>query len=511
MKRFFIFVCAAAALMLAGACEQTPVEIDAEEIILDETSVVMDKGDTLSLEATVLPENATNKTILWLSADEEVATVSAKGLVTALNTGETIISVLCGTAKAECSVTVSPVVASSIQLDAVSMELTVGQVRVLNAVVLPEDTENKTIMWSSSDESIATVSNDGEVTAIAVGETSITAVCGDAKAECMVTVVPVPVESITLNESEIDMLVGDTYQLTATVLPENAGDKDVAWSSSDNGVATVDGSGLVTAVAAGEAVITASCGGHEAECRVTSVMPEPKVGDIFYSDGTYSTGLDETKVPIGVIFYVGDPSVDDAAMKEDHPDCVNGLVVGLKNETGDWQTEYQAYGKTVSSWIEANTGYAATATGTYADSNFNRMLGYNNTKGYEAFNASPENASWPVDIAERVVAYRETVPAPGNTTDWYIPSPKETAVLCIGGPIEESIYRLQGTENKDAINAVLEIIPGADLLTDSNWWSSAEMLNGTGVYISNITYGSHNSNSFGKTSPIYLTRYILAF
>lgn len=194
------------------------------------------------------------------------------------------------------------------------------------------------------------------------------------------------------------------------------------------------------------------------QCYIGAAAAESRRYILF--DGTYSTELDENKIPIGVIFYVGDPSVDDAAMRNDHPSCVNGLVVSLNSENGDWQTEYKAYGETVSSWIEANTSYEATASSTSATANFNKSLGYNNTKGYEAFNAAPENAAWPVTIAERVVAYREAVPAPENTTGWYIPSAKEAAILCIGGPIEGSIYGLTGTENKDVINAVLAGIPG---------------------------------------------------
>lgn len=508
MKQFFILL-AAIAFGLLCSCEQTPVKVDVESVTLNKTAVVLDKGDTVRLVATVLPENATNKTVLWMSGDEDVATVSNDGVVTAVATGETVVNVLCGTVSAECSVTVNVVTAGSVEITPSDVELMVGEKTTLAATVLPEDTADKTVAWTSSDEACATVSENGEVTAVAIGEAVITATCGNAFAECSVTVVPVPVESVTLDMTELDMFVGDTYQLTAAVLPENASDKEVTWSSSDNSVATVE-SGLVTAVGDGEAVITASCGGYAAECSVTSTRPQPKVGDIFYSDGTYSTELDGSKTPIGVIFYVGDPSVDDAAMRKEHPECVNGLVVSLKSENGDWQTEYKAYDETVSSWVEANTEYEATATYNHADANFNKLVGYNNTKAYEAFNAAAENASWPVTIAERVSAYNVAVPAPENTTGWYIPSMKEVAYLCIGGPIDESIYRMTGTENKDLLNAVIANIPDAEELTN-NWWTSSEMVNGTGVYIANVTYGNFSTNSFGKTSPLYLSRYILAF
>lgn len=103
MKQFFILLAAIAFGLLCG-CERTPVKVDVESVTLNKTAVVLDKGDTVRLVATVLPENATNKTVLWMSGDEDVATVSNDGVVTAVATGETVVTALCGTVKATCTV-----------------------------------------------------------------------------------------------------------------------------------------------------------------------------------------------------------------------------------------------------------------------------------------------------------------------------------------------------------------------------------------------------------------------
>jgi hypothetical protein len=130
----------------------------------------------------------------------------------------------------------------------------------LTATVLPADATDKSVTWTSSDESIATVDASGLVTAIAAGEVKITAttVDGGYADSVMLTVTPAPVAvaSVAIDSGVSELEEGTTDQLTATVLPADATDKNVTWASSDESVATVDASGLVTAVAAGEVTIT---------------------------------------------------------------------------------------------------------------------------------------------------------------------------------------------------------------------------------------------------------------
>ena len=183
---------------------------------------------------------------------------------------------------------------TSIALDKTELALTVGDAAAqLKATVLPEDATDKTVTWSSDKTSVATVDATGKVTAVAEGEATITAKAGDKTATCTVTVTAatVAVTSVALDKTELVLIVGDAAaQLKATVLPEDATDKTVTWSSDKTSVATVDGSGLVTAVAAGEATITAKAGDKTATCKITVTVvkvPDPTINpsDNYENDG----------------------------------------------------------------------------------------------------------------------------------------------------------------------------------------------------------------------------------
>ena len=170
-----------------------------------------------------------------------------------------------------------PTLATSITLDKTEVELEATQTATLVATVLPELTTNKSISWSSSNESIATVDENGVVTAVAVGEATITATTTDGtnlSSSCKVTVVPTLAETITLDKTEISIEATETATLVATVLPELTTNKSVTWTSSNEAVATVDANGVVTAIALGEAIITAIAtdgSGATATCQVTVI------------------------------------------------------------------------------------------------------------------------------------------------------------------------------------------------------------------------------------------------
>lgn len=123
-----------------------------------------------------------------------------------------------------------------------------GETLTLTATVLPENAEDKTVTWHSSSDAVAEVDENGTVTAIETGEAVITAEAGGFKAECRITVVGIPVETITLNETVIELNKGETFKLEDEVSPENADCEGLSWTSSDEDVATVSQEGLVTAV-----------------------------------------------------------------------------------------------------------------------------------------------------------------------------------------------------------------------------------------------------------------------
>lgn len=187
--------------------------------------------------------------------------------------------------------------AESITLDSTGVEMYPDDTKQLNANVTPSNTTD-TIIWESSDSDVATVDN-GNVTAVDVGTATITVSSQenpDVKATCTVTVTnaPVPAENISLNQTELDLYVGNHATLTATVEPGNATNKNVTWSSNNPEVATVT-NGEVTAVGEGEATITASTNnGKTAICTVTVTNAPVPVESIALDQGTLSLCWDWT-------------------------------------------------------------------------------------------------------------------------------------------------------------------------------------------------------------------------
>ncbi|MDE5607532.1 MAG: leucine-rich repeat protein [Muribaculaceae bacterium] len=142
------------------------------------------------------------------------------------------------------------------------------------------------ITWTSSDESVATVSDTGIVTAISLGTATITATADGMIATCDVSVIPVDATGISLNFTEAEIIIDETLQLIASVEPENTTDKTVSWTTSDENIASVSIDGLVTAIAEGTATITATCGDVSATCVVT--VHKPAGIDGVYADGDAS-------------------------------------------------------------------------------------------------------------------------------------------------------------------------------------------------------------------------------
>ena len=268
MKVFrYIFIIALTLLGLVS-CEEEKQEIFATKVSLDQTSINVPLGQTVHLLATVLPENTTNKMIVWSSSDESVANVK-DGVVTSLNVGQANIKAACGDKSAICVVNVTPIEIEEVTLDAESLSLKVGESATLNAIVTPDNATDKTVSWTTSDASIATVDN-GVVTAKKVGTATITVKAGDKEATCAITVVATQVTSVTLDKTSASLKAGETVTLTATVKPDDATDKSVTWTTSDASVATVD-NGVVTAKKVGSATITAKAGDKEATCAITVV------------------------------------------------------------------------------------------------------------------------------------------------------------------------------------------------------------------------------------------------
>ena len=251
-----------------ASCSVTVVAL-IHNITLDKTELTLDRGTGDQLTLTIDPPDTTeDKTITWTSSNPDVAAIDGTGKVTALKIGSTTITAQVGEHTVSCSVTVVALI-HNITLDKTDLTLDRGTADQLTLTIDPPDTtEDKTIIWSSSNPDVATVDETGRVTALKIGSTVITAQIGEHKASCSVYVEAF-IHKITLNMGSISLNKGDMEQLTATIdPPDTTEDKTITWSSSDSGVATVDSTGKVTAITAGESVITAKVGTHTATCVV---------------------------------------------------------------------------------------------------------------------------------------------------------------------------------------------------------------------------------------------------
>ena len=241
----------------------TPVEVTS--INLNKTNVNLNVGDSITLSATVKPENAFNKTITWSTSNENVVVVD-QGKVTAIGVGSAKVIAQIGKVKAECIVNVTPIEINSIILDQVSVSLLPGDSIIVKATISPENATNQSLEWSYSNQNIAKV-NNGTIYAISVGNAVITAKSGNVSAQCAVKVMPINVSSIKLDKSSLNLSIGQSSTLIATVFPENATNKTLTWKSSNSYVATVD-NGKVIAKQIGFTKITAEIDNIYAECSV---------------------------------------------------------------------------------------------------------------------------------------------------------------------------------------------------------------------------------------------------
>ena len=199
MKKYLLFCIALVCLL---ACKKGKEEIPVESVTIIQPATEIIEGETIQLTVTVKPDDATDKTLTWASSDETVATVQ-DGTVTALKSGTATVTAMAGGQKANCTVTVTNPV-TAISLDQTLLSLDAGEWVTLTATVTPDDADDKTVSWSSTDASIATVDNNGKVTGADAGTATITARAGTKSATCWVTVKApsVTVTKVTYQEAE---------------------------------------------------------------------------------------------------------------------------------------------------------------------------------------------------------------------------------------------------------------------------------------------------------------------
>ncbi|MCM1356283.1 MAG: Ig-like domain-containing protein [Staphylococcus sp.] len=253
-----------------------PIPVSSITISQESAELILGKESTLYLNVDIQPWNATNQSIEWTSSNPDVATVE-NGVVQAISIGEATITAATtdgSNLKASCHVKVSPILVEQISFDTGDSELRVGDSRRIISSVTPDDATIKTLKWNSSNPDIASIDSEGNVKALKVGETVISATATDGSGvskSVSVSVKPALSSSLVINKTELNLLIGGKETLTATVMPESSGQQSIEWTSSNPDVATV-WNGVVKAISIGEATITASTtdgSGLKASCHVT--------------------------------------------------------------------------------------------------------------------------------------------------------------------------------------------------------------------------------------------------
>ena len=309
MKTTKLLLLFAAAGLMAAACEQAETEdqtVAVESISLDETiseGITLTEGETYDIAGlvTVLPENATDKTVTYSSSDTKKATVSEEGVITAVAEGTAEITVTAGDKTATFTVTVKPKPAGTVSVESITLAETIANGASLETgktlnissmiTVLPENATDKSVKYSSSAEEYATVSDAGVITAVAAGEATITVTSasdGEVSASFILTVTAAEpagnITGITVSEegealtytSEVRGTTDLAQFITTTPAEHTDG---LTYSSSDEKVATVSEDGKLTIVAAGIATITVAAESNPDVKATITVTVNQYVGD----------------------------------------------------------------------------------------------------------------------------------------------------------------------------------------------------------------------------------------
>lgn len=337
------------------------VTVSVTNISLNKNVLNLLPNQSEKLTAVITPENAVDQKITWKSSNPAVASVDETGKVTALTLGTTVITVTTSNGcTAECTVTVSNYVISQSEL---TFQLGEGNPKTAILSVKNGDVLVKDVTWSSDKESVATVTKkeDGsaEVTAVSAGTAKIAAKMPDETVlYCAVSVLEdpaipeYPATDILLDKTSLLLFEGQSEQLTAKVLPENAADKSITWSSSDSSIATVDSTGKVIAVSIGEVVVTAETSNHiTASCTVRVILEKPELAALTNVQKT----LADITLPEGWSWIYPDIALDQFAGAQEksfaasyQPDKdkepyltslkvqltkINGISIGVENQS----------------------------------------------------------------------------------------------------------------------------------------------------------------------------------
>ena len=229
-----------------------------------------------------LSKELNSSNIIWTSSNPKIATVNPHGKVTAISNGITHITAAINGESSSCKITVSNdyVAVKDISLNKTELNILINKSETLVATIYPANASNKYIIWESSDDTIATVDSNGQITAKKVGTAKIIASSNGAEEECNITVIDnIKLKEITLNKENITIKEQSSETLKVIYNPSDATNKKVTWKSSNNDIVKVDSNGKITGISPGSAVITAVSkdGGLVATSKVTVEALSKKV------------------------------------------------------------------------------------------------------------------------------------------------------------------------------------------------------------------------------------------
>lgn len=315
------------ALLLCACSEDEPVVTG---ISLDKSELTLKIGESYQFKLSHMPLKAKSPKCQWYLSkyypncegceSYEVGTIDQNGLFTAIRDGEAYVTVFTledydpvtyKSYDATCKVTVLPIEATSLTLNKTEEIMNIGETISLEAKIEPENTTHKDVKWESNNPNIVSVRNDevfggkAVVTALQEGEAIITASVGSITATCKITVNPTKLEGISFDQAEKTVKEGESFVLTPVFTPENASNKKVIWTSSNQSIATVDQGGKVSTHSFGECIIKAISedGGFEAICKV--IVLEPTIEEAIKANiyGSYTSFNGFVTGDITAVFY----------------------------------------------------------------------------------------------------------------------------------------------------------------------------------------------------------------
>ena len=252
------------------------------------TNQEIEINSKIEIQTTIYPTNYEPTNLQWVSSNPEIITIE-NSVLTAISEGESIIYAISDNGIKSNELLVHSIIKiNEITLSKESLELEVSNSETLTATILPENATNKDLVWTSSDSTIASIDETGIVTANKVGECIISVSNnGNIYAQCNVKVEETAVSNVSLDETNVKLGVGQEYLLISSVSPNNATDKSIVWSSSDNSIITVD-NGKIKAASVGNANVTiTSKNGKSATCSFT-VTSNATYGAKKYAKDTYT-------------------------------------------------------------------------------------------------------------------------------------------------------------------------------------------------------------------------------